>query len=113
MESKCSDETFSVHRMNLNLCILHMIEDAISLDMAHISSFQPMHEKMNLTTFAASENFIRVTDACSVNNVCLYSPSNLSHLTHLCLVDSSTTTLWTRLFPIAGCQFSFYYYYVL
>ena len=27
-------------------------------------------------------------------------------------MDSSTTTLWTSLFPIAGCQVSFYFYYV-
>ena len=27
-------------------------------------------------------------------------------------VDSSTTTLWTILFQIAGCLDSFYYYYV-
>ena len=25
-------------------------------------------------------------------------------------VDSSTTTLWTGLFPIVGCLVSFYYY---
>ena len=30
-------------------------------------------------------------------------------LTHLCLVDSSTITLWTVLFPIAGCLVGFYY----
>ena len=34
-------------------------------------------------------------------------------LTHLCCVDSSTTTLWTSLFPTAGCMVSFYYFYVL
>ena len=28
-------------------------------------------------------------------------------------VDYSTTTLWTCLFPIAGCLIGFYYYYVL
>ena len=35
------------------------------------------------------------------------------HLTHLCRVDSSTTTLWTDLFQIAGCLISFYCYYVI
>ena len=34
-------------------------------------------------------------------------------LTHLLLVDSSPTSLWTSLFPIAGSLISFYYYYVL
>ena len=34
-------------------------------------------------------------------------------LTHFHQVDSSTITLWTSLFPIAGCLVSFYYYYVL
>ena len=34
-------------------------------------------------------------------------------LTHLGQVDSSTTTLLTSLFPIAGYLVSFYYYYVL
>ena len=29
--------------------------------------------------------------------------------THLRRVDSSTTTLWTGLFPTAGCLVSFYY----
>ena len=27
-------------------------------------------------------------------------------------MDSSTTILWTRLFPIAGCFISFYYYFI-
>ena len=30
-------------------------------------------------------------------------------LTHLCLVDFSSITLWTGLFPIAGFLVSFYY----
>ena len=33
---------------------------------------------------------------------------SLNRLTHLRRVDSSTTTLWTGLFPIAGCMVSFY-----
>ena len=32
-------------------------------------------------------------------------------LTHLCQVDSSTTTVWTSLFLIAACLVSLYYYY--
>ena len=32
---------------------------------------------------------------------------------HVHSVDSSTTTLWTDLFPIAGCLVSFYNNYVL
>ena len=35
------------------------------------------------------------------------------HITHLHQMDSSTTTLWTVLFPIAGCLVSFYYYYII
>ena len=34
-------------------------------------------------------------------------------LTHLCQVESSTTTLWAGLFPTAGCLVSFYNYFVL
>ena len=32
-------------------------------------------------------------------------------LTHLCRMDSSTTTVWTGLYPIAGCLVGNYYYY--
>ena len=32
-------------------------------------------------------------------------------LTHSCRVDSATSTLWTGLYPIAGCLVRFYYYY--
>ena len=42
----------------------------------------------------------------------LFWPCQTS-LTHLCRVDSSTTTLWTCLFPLLGCLVSFYYHYVL
>ena len=31
--------------------------------------------------------------------------------THLRRVDSSTTALWTRLFPTAGCMVILYFYY--
>ena len=34
-------------------------------------------------------------------------------LTHLCLVDSSTSSLWTGPIPIEGGLVSFYYYNVL
>ena len=37
----------------------------------------------------------------------------LGSLTHLCLVDSSTITVWTGLFPIAGYLVIFHYDYGL
>ena len=46
----------------------------------------------------------------------IYVPFHFNRLyvlTHLHRLDSSTTTLWTDLFPIAGCLISFYHYYIL
>ena len=48
----------------------------------------------------------RSLEACSRLGVKVCFPS----LTHLHRVDSSTTTLWTYLFQIAGCLVSFCYY---
>ena len=48
-----------------------------------------------------------------VMNLVTYIPLQLYEtiaLTNLCQVDSSTTTLWTGLFPKAGCLLNFYYY---
>ena len=36
MESKCPDETLCMHEMNLNMCILRMLEDTFSLGAAQI-----------------------------------------------------------------------------
>ena len=36
MEIKCPDETLRMRGMNLNMCILSMLEDTFSLDAAHI-----------------------------------------------------------------------------
>ena len=36
MESKCQDETLGMRVMNLNLCILNMLEDTFSLGAAHL-----------------------------------------------------------------------------
>ena len=33
--------------------------------------------------------------------------------THLCRVDSSTTALWTGLFPMAGCLVNIHFYHIL
>ena len=50
--------------------------------------------------------------ACAVRNRITKKVSWPS-LTDLCRVVSSITTLWTSLFPVAGCLVSFYYYYIL
>ena len=39
MERKCMDETLGLHGMNLNLCLLCMLEDIFSLGAAHIIIF--------------------------------------------------------------------------
>ena len=39
MKSKCPDESLHMRRMNLNLCILHMLEEAFLLA-AHMRSIE-------------------------------------------------------------------------
>ena len=43
MENKCPDKALRMSGMNLNLCILRMLEDTISLGAAYIDLVAPMN----------------------------------------------------------------------
>ena len=40
MENKCPDDTLRMHRTNLNVCFLRMLEDICSFGTTHITLFE-------------------------------------------------------------------------
>ena len=74
----------------------------LSADKPQIGTFLPMYSEV------ASETLIRQCGCAG-----WYGPSLFAYaLTHFLQVDSSTTALWTGLYPVAGCLVSLYYCFI-
>ena len=113
--SKDSDQTARMHRLiwvftgHRSLTAGFVVRWLIYMYTYLLSSRSRNHHLLSQVTSSYILSLpLNVTSCCKhchlivIDKVCI---------THLRWVDSSTTTLWTGLFTIAGCLISFYYYY--